>query len=439
MTALPLDLLEDKDRLTELYKHGILDSKPEKKYDDLVALLAKTCEVPLAYLSLIDKDRQWFKTVYGGDFGEVDLKDSFCTYTIQGKGTLVIPDASLDERFRDNPFVAAPDGIRYYAGHPLISSEGHVLGTLCIVDFRPREMGESQMLAIKVLSGMVIRELEAQFREKQVVNYAKELEGNRRVIEDQHQQLSAAMQQVQEINEKLNISNESLEDAMKSRTAELEMFLYRASHDLARPISSMLGLGMLGVMKTEDPELENMFGQVQHLAKGMQTLLDNQLLIYEFKDYVPVPETLNLKVLVGRAQLTASSKFPKAKWNVQFHSVSQEVFSSDANLWTIILVSLLENAWVFRKDPESIPTVSIRLKRDEGEGILSVKDDGQGIHPDAGDRIFEMFYRGSTASDGNGLGLYLAQKAAELVGGEITYECINRGETTFFVRFPWSA
>src|SRR5215213_7653718 len=118
------------DRLAALYALDILDSAPEQDFDDIVALASKVCDTPMSLVSLVDTDRQWFKARIGTELTETPRDLSFCAHAILGKDVLVVPDATKDARFVDNPMVDV-DGVRFYAGAPLITTDGFALGTLC--------------------------------------------------------------------------------------------------------------------------------------------------------------------------------------------------------------------------------------------------------------------------------------------------------------------
>ena len=151
--------LHEKDRLQALRSYKILDTDPEKAFDDLTILASHICETPVALISLIDSDRQWFKSKVGVSVSETPREVSFCARAIRQSELFVVPDASKDPRFSSNPFVVSDPKIRFYAGAPFTSSDGHPLGTLCVVDIVPRQLTPSQETALLALS----RQVQAQF------------------------------------------------------------------------------------------------------------------------------------------------------------------------------------------------------------------------------------------------------------------------------------
>ena len=129
----------DDKRIETLRSYAVLDTPKEESFDALTRLAARLFGVSIALVSLVDKDRQWFKSSHGLDAEQTPRDQAFCTYAIMENEPLVVLDATLDERFSDNPLVTGAPGIRFYAGAPLISPENFRLGTFCIIDLKPRE------------------------------------------------------------------------------------------------------------------------------------------------------------------------------------------------------------------------------------------------------------------------------------------------------------
>jgi len=147
-------------RLAALQKYAILDSEPEQTFDDLTLLASHVCETPVALISLVDENRQWFKSKVGVSISETSRDVAFCSTAILQPDVFVIPDTLQDERFRNNPLVVSEPRIRFYAGAPLITEEGHALGTLCVIDQKPRDFRPDQKEALKALSRLVLSQLE---------------------------------------------------------------------------------------------------------------------------------------------------------------------------------------------------------------------------------------------------------------------------------------
>jgi GAF domain-containing protein len=148
------------ERLRTLRSYKILDTKPDERFDELTRLAALICGVPISLISLIDADRQWFKSRFGLDVQETPRAQAFCTHAIMQPEMFVVPDASQDERFAHNPLVTGDLHIRFYAGAPLAARDGHVLGTLCVIDREPHTLTPAQMEALKIVGRLVIANVE---------------------------------------------------------------------------------------------------------------------------------------------------------------------------------------------------------------------------------------------------------------------------------------
>ena len=153
-------IANESERLQALARYRILDTEPERAFDDLTMLASEICGTPMALITLIDARRQWFKSRVGVSVAETERSVAFCTHAIEQRDIYIVPDARSHDLFRDNPFVVGDPRIRFYAGSPLVTSDGHALGTLCVLDRVPRTLTPDQLDALAALRRQVEAQLE---------------------------------------------------------------------------------------------------------------------------------------------------------------------------------------------------------------------------------------------------------------------------------------
>ncbi|HWH69531.1 MAG TPA: GAF domain-containing protein [Candidatus Sulfotelmatobacter sp.] len=186
----------EKQRLNVLWQYEVLDTVPEAVFDDLTELAAQICEAPIALLSLVDENRQWFKAKVGTTLKETSRDISFCAHAITQPGLFIVPDATKDQRFADSSLVTADPKIRFYAGAPLITPDGYALGTLCVIDKVPRQLRPDQQQALLTLARHVVSQLELRRRSRELAATRQQNADYKGEVEELRSQLEAARREL---------------------------------------------------------------------------------------------------------------------------------------------------------------------------------------------------------------------------------------------------
>ncbi len=177
-------------RLAALRDYDVLDSLPEQAYDDIARIAAQICGTPIALVSLVDEHRQWFKASVGLDVTETPRDVAFCAHAIlDPHAVLVVEDAAEDPRFADNPLVTGPPGIRFYAGAPLVTDDGHAVGTLCVIDRQPGALSDPQRAALEALARQVVSQLDLRRTVRRLEDSREALSRSHRALERRNEQM----------------------------------------------------------------------------------------------------------------------------------------------------------------------------------------------------------------------------------------------------------
>lgn len=371
-------------RLKALRDYSILDTLPEAEYDDITRLASGICNTPISSISLIDEHRQWFKSKVGLSEDQTSREVSFCGHAIlEPDKVFTVPDARLDARFRDNPVVEGEPHVIFYAGVPLVTPEGYAVGTLCVIDNQPKELRPEQIVALKALSNQVVSLFELRKSKMLLEHFTQELE---------------------------------------RRNDELNRFAQVAAHDIKSPLSNISSLAQILIsdygtqLSAEALELLNMLDSSSHT---LRKLVDG-ILEHSRSDGMLV-EQFSVFRVGDLLRQTADLVNKKAGCRFSYHFTDQEI-SANYNALQRILLNLVANGIKYNDKPE----VEIEMGFSEQADTYSfyVADNGNGIRPDAFERIFNLFEVLATSDRfgdrGTGIGLSTVKKLVEGLGGSIS-------------------
>lgn len=401
---------EESQRLACLRAYRLQENVAEDKaYIDLVKLAAQLCEMPVAFVSFLDEKQQWIKAAEGIDLFETSRQVAFCEHIIQQQDFLLIEDACQDPRFAENPFVVGIPFIRFYAGAPIRSREGHILGALAVVDFEPREFSKQQKDGLERLAHQVEHILE--LRRGQL-----ELESAKKEVEDQEKK--------------------------KSR------FFAQISHDLRTPLNGVLG--MLEVLQRGNLSEEQQEGvdTIRYSAEQLLRLV-NDLLDFQKLDAGKL-QIENRPFLLGDllAPLQRTFQWQANQKQLKFRisePLSLPALTGDAHRLGQVLMNLLSNAFKFTKNGEvSLSIEPVELADEYVKLSFCVEDTGIGIDEESQRSLFHDFTQANTSIarryGGTGLGLAIVKELVQLMGGAIQLESEpGRGSKfSFDLNFPVS-
>jgi signal transduction histidine kinase len=404
-------------RLATLHALRILDTGPDDRFDTLTRLAARLFDVPMALVSLIDAQRQWFKSCVGLPVRETSREVSFCGHAILGDEPFVVEDALADPRFADNPLVAGEPHIRFYAGCPIAAADGHRLGTLCVIDRRPRGFPESDRALLADLAHLA----ELELRSLALAVERDRTEATLRTSEARLREQEAC-----------------LRDAARQK----DEFLATLAHELRNPLAPIRAAAhVIRLRQPSDAMVlrarDTIERQTTHLAHMVDDLLDVARITQGRMALQRRPESV--LTLVADAIDAARPAIDAAghALTVNLPPESMQVHA-DATRVAQALQNLLNNAVKYTPDGGRI---DVTVRRDAAEVCIAVQDNGVGIPAADRERIFGLFIQDPDSRQrrqgGLGIGLALARRVIELHGGRVTADSPGPGQgSTFTLALP---
>ena len=380
--ALPDNELE---RLARLREYEILDTSPEEAFDRITRVAAHLFDTPVALVSLVDSDRQWFKSHHGLDASETPREIAFCAHAILQDELFVVPDATLDDRFKNNPLVTSGPEIKFYAGAPLKTKDGLGLGTLCIIDTKPHSPTDHELEQLRDLADLAMDALSLR-------------RAGRHVIEEAHQTAKLG----------------SLQNS----------FIDGINHELRTPLTSLAGaLGLLrnGVVADLDEETQSIFEVAERNTHTLMKLIADLLDMSNIEkgelelNFV----SFDLLELANAIVDDANSNEKKGESRASLDDAAvPHVVYADPMLIGKAISALVKNALRFSA---SDTPVTVHLRAGIESVVVEVADLGIGIPLQDRSRVFKKFFKLDESGNinGAGLGLSIAKRIIEAHGGEI--------------------
>lgn len=405
--------LEEKNRIQALHELEILDTPPEERFDRITKIAQIMFDVPIALVSLVDSNRQWFKSCAGLSARETPRSMSFCSHAILNEDIMTIEDATTDNRFSDNPLVTGEPFIRFYAGKPIRGPNNQKLGTLCIIDKKPRVFSKADKSVLTDLANWVENEFKTSILTKSLKNTTENLVKVQQELLDQNKNLE------------LKIKEKTNQLLKQDRVTTVASMSSRLAHDLRNPLQVIQISSELLKKELEKHMDENMKKRCGNLQSS---ILEINRIIEDVLEFV---KTSHLN------QETNSSK------NLLENCISNIVIPEN------ISISLPENDVQIFGDARKIQAVFsnliingiqaingsgkilIRISEYPEKTSITFEDSGSGIPDEVMPKIFDYLY--TTKKDGTGLGLGICKSIIEQHGGKIS---VSNNPTTFTIELP---
>ena len=370
-------------RIESLKSYLVLDTESEEEIDNLTQLASEICETPISLVSLIDENRQWFKSKIGLEVNETSRDVAFCAHAINEKDDLfIIEDARKDKRFFDNPLVTNDPYVIFYSGVVLKSDEDLPLGTLCVIDNSPRKLSDKQIRSLKTISKQIMN----------LLNYKKSMR-----------------------------KQEELRIQLVQKNRELERFASIAAHDLKSPLANIMSAANLfsEIYASQiDTQGNLLIDSIEKSGQRLKMLVDGLLEFTKIDDLSIVTKSkVNLiKLTKDLTKLIGNKDNIKISLNTKLKTIKTYPILLDQ-----ILINLFSNSLKYSN--KKIAEIELNVSENSSHYLFIVKDNGPGISKKNQTTIFNLFQIASAedqfGNKGNGIGLATVKKIIEKLGGKI--------------------
>lgn len=368
-------------------RYQILDTPPDGAFDRITALAARIFKVPIAIVSVVDHDRIWFKSHHGLEVDQIDRAPGLCSSAILHDGPWVINDAPHDPRALANPLVAGEFGLKFYAGVPLRTPDGYNLGTLCVIDFEPRQLTPEETTNLEDLASVVVDELELRLASRQAVEQARE--------------------------------KGKLKDAMMGML----------SHELRTPVTTIYGAAQLlsrTVSLGDEERARDLFPDMVSESERLVRLIENLLVLTRLEQGRRLDtdrEPVLLQRVLAEVVSQDGKRWPEREISLALPSNLPPVWGDQLYVEQIVR-NLLSNALKYSPGDTAVRISASEV--DQGGAIeVAVHDNGIGLRADSLESAFELLFRTDEAqryAPGAGIGLYVCRRLLDAMGGEIWLE-----------------
>jgi len=409
----------ENERLQTLLDYQILNTNPELEFDDITLLASSICETPIALISLIDENRQWFKSKVGLGVSETPRNLSFCTHAILGKDVFIVPDSLKDIRFADNPLVTGGPFIRFYAGAPLIAVDGNAVGTLCVIDSKPKELSKIQKQSLQALSRQVIGQLELRKANRNL----------NQVFEEQ----TLLLKQLSNYQEKL---------VYNAKMATLGEMTSSMAHEVNNPLAIISGnANFITSQFTSDLSSFDINKAKERLATIQKTVERISKIIKSLKSFSRNSDqdpklSCYINRIIEEVLSLCHHRFKMKEVMVKYPSTSDIEFQSRQSQIVQVLLNLLNNAFDAIESTEN-PWIEIFAESKNGKIFISVSNSGPKITKEVQLKMMQPFYTTKEVGKGTGLGLSICSRLIESQGGKFYFN-EEQPNTTFVIELPIS-